>query len=71
MPEWNTELYKFIDEPRHVENSVVFSDRDEVVILRIVFSKLCHQMVVALYGLLHVFQAEIARNDDKAVCVKI
>ena len=32
---------------------------------------LSSQMVVALYGLFHIFQAKITRNDDKAVCVKI
>ena len=67
----NVECYKFIDEPSQVENAVALSHGDEVVILGIFFSKLCHKAVVAADGLFHVVEADVARHNRLAFNVEI
>ena len=60
------ECYKFVDEPRHIEYAFTLVDSDEVIILGIFFSKLHHEAVVRLDGLVHIVEAEVARNNDGA-----
>jgi len=61
MPEWDGELYELINEPSHVEYSFVLRHRDLIILLRVVVSKLSHQMIVRQDFLLHVIKTNVAR----------
>ena len=63
----DVECYEFIDEPRHIEGAIGFLYSNEVIIFRVFFSKFHHQMVIGLYGLLHVIKTEVARHHDGTV----
>lgn len=71
MPEWDCELYKLIDEPCGVEYSFVLRHRDEIIVLRVVFSKLRHKVVVAGDRLVHIVQATVTLNSDGAFGVEV
>lgn len=67
----NVECYKFVDEPCHVEYAFALVDGDEVIVFGIFFSKLDDKAVVAFYVLVHIVEAEVARNNDRACGVEV
>ena len=71
MPEWYGEFYKLIDEPRGVEHSFFLRHRDDIIILRVFFSKLCHEVLVVDDGLVHVVETTVARHRDRAFYVEV
>lgn len=71
MPEWDGELYELIDEPRGVEHSFFLWHRDEVIILGVVLSKLCHEVIVAGDGLIHIVKTTVAGYRNRAFCVEV
>ena len=67
----NVECYKFVDEPRNVENAFALVDSNEVIVFGIFFTKLHYESVIRLNSLVHIIETDVARNNDSALCMEV